>query len=73
MPRPPAVTTESEYERELFQKLKRIREIARQHIKKAQSSQKEQYDKHSNESVIKVGDLVILKVDAKFKLDCSFH
>ena len=31
VPRPPAVTTESEYGRELFQELKRIREIVRQH------------------------------------------
>ena len=75
VPRPPAVVTESEYERELrlFQELKRIREIPRQHIKKVLHSQKEQYDKHSKEPVIKVGDLVMLKVDAKFKLDCSFH
>ena len=73
MSRPPAVVTEFEYGRELFQELKRIREIARQHIKKAQNSQKEQYDKHSKESAIKVGDLVMLKVDAKFKLDRSFH
>ena len=73
VPRPPAVTTESEYGRELFQELKRVREIARQHIRKAQTSQKEQYDKHSKEPVIKVGDLVMLKVDAKFKLDRSFR
>ena len=61
VPRPPAVVTESEYGRELFQELKRIRKIARQHIKKAQSSQEEQYDKHSKEPMIKVGDLVMLK------------
>ena len=73
MPRPPAVATESEYGRELFQELKRIREIARQHIKKAQTSQKEQYDKHSREPMITTGDLVMLKVDAKFKLDRSFR
>ena len=41
VPGPPAVITESEYGRELFQELKRIREIARQHIKKTQSSQEE--------------------------------
>ena len=52
VPRQPAVTTESEYGRELFQELKRIREIARQHIKKAQSSQKEQYEKHSKKLAI---------------------
>ena len=69
VPRPPAVATESEYGRELFQESKKIKEIARQHIQKTQSRQKEQYDKHS---VIKVCDLVMLKVDAKFKLDRSF-
>ena len=73
VPRPPAVVTESEYGRALFQELKKVREIARQHIRKAQSSQKEQYDKHSKEPVIKAGDLVMLKVDAKFKLDRSFR
>ena len=72
VPRPPAVATESEYGRELFQELKRIREIARQYIKKAQISQKEQYDKHSREPMITTGDLVMLKVDATFKLDRSF-
>ena len=70
VPRPPAVTTESDYGRELFQELKRIREIAKQHINKAQSSQKDQYDKHSTEPVIKEGDLVMLKVDV---MDRSFH
>ena len=64
VPQPPAVATESEYGRELFQELKRIRETVRQQIKKAQTRQKEQYDKHSHEPVIKVDDLVMLKVDA---------
>ena len=32
IPRPPAITTESEYGRELFKELKSIRELARQHI-----------------------------------------
>ena len=43
---------------------KNYREIVRQQIKKAQTRQKEQYDKHSHEPVIKVDDLVMLKVDA---------
>ena len=53
--------------------MKSIRELARQHIKKAQVSQKKQYDKHSKEPVIRVGDFVMLKVDPKFKLDHSFQ
>ena len=43
---------------------KNYRELVRQQIKKAQTRQKEQYDKHSHEPVIKVDDLVMLKVDA---------
>ena len=73
IPRPPAVTIESEYGRELFQELKAIRELARQHIKRTQISQKEQYEKRSKEPIIKVSDLVMLKVDPKFKLDHSFR
>ena len=68
MPKPPAVTVESEYGRELFQELKRARELARQSIKNSQGSQKRQYDKHAKESGIKVGDLVMLKVDPKFNV-----
>ena len=67
------LTLESEYERELFREMKRIRELARQKIKKAQDSQKHQYDKGAKESRIGVGDLVMLKVDPKFKLDRNFH
>ena len=70
-PRPPVITVASEYGRELFQEL-RIKELARQHIRKAQVSQKEQYDKHSKKPVIRA-DLVMLKVDPKFKLHHSFH
>ena len=64
---------QSEYGRELFKELKSIRQLARQHIKKAQVSPKKEYDKHSKEPVIRVGDLVMLKVDPKFKLDRSFQ
>ena len=38
----------------------------------AQVNQKEQYDKRWKEPVIKVDDLVMLKVDPRFKLDHSF-
>ena len=54
------VTTKLEYGRELFQELKRARGIARQ---QAQISQNEQYDKHSKETKITVGDLVMFKVE----------
>jgi len=45
--KPPAVTVESEYGRELFQEFKRVRNLARQNIRKAQSSQIRQYDKYA--------------------------
>ena len=73
VPKPPAVTVESDYGRELFQELKEARELARQSIKNSQGSQKMQYDKHAREPEIKVGDLVMLKVDPKFKLDRAFR
>jgi len=62
---------ESENERELFSELRKIRKIAKQKVKKAQHSQKTQ----TNVLDLKIteGDLVMLKVDPKFKLDRSFH
>ena len=39
-------------------------EFAGQDIRKIQVSQKKQYDKNSTEPVIRVGDLVVLKVDS---------
>lgn len=41
----------------------------KQRIKKAQKSQKDQYDRNVRESKIRVGDLVMLKVEPTFKLD----
>ena len=67
------MTVESEYGRELFQEKKRIRQVVQKGIKKAQRSQKDQYDKHVKESKIEVGDLVMLKVEPKFKLDRTFR
>jgi len=53
------VTVESEDGRELFQELKRARNLARQNIRKAQGSQKRQYDRHAKETGIKESDLVM--------------
>jgi len=69
----PRLTVDSEYGRELFSELKRIREIAKQKIKKAQHSQKIQYDKGVKDSRIRKGDIMTLRVNPKFKLDRSFH
>ena len=68
-----SLTVESEYSRELFQVMKQIRQVVWQRIKKAQRSQKDQYDKHVKESKIEVDDLVMLKVEPTFKLDRTFH
>ena len=67
------LTLESEYGRELFCELKKIRELAKLKISRAQYSQKSQYDKGSKESKIREGDLVTLKVDPMFKLDRTFR
>ena len=72
-PRVKSLTVESEYGRELFQEMKRVRQVVRQRIQKVQKSQKDQYDKHVKESKIEVGDLVMLKVEPTFKLDRTFR
>jgi len=66
-------TIESEYGRELFKELKQVRELARQNISKAQFGQKAQYDKSASEVKISEGDLVMLKVEPRFKLDRTFR
>ena len=52
--------------------MKQIRQVVWQRIRKAQRSQKDQYDKHGRESKIEVGDLIMLKVETTFKLDRTF-
>jgi len=54
-PKLKSVTIESEYGRELFKEMKQVRESVRHCIKKAQNSQKEQYDRCMKDSKIKVG------------------
>ena len=54
-PKLKSVTIESEYGRELFKEMKQVRESVRHCIKKAQNSQKEQYDRCTKDSKIKVG------------------
>jgi len=73
LPKPKAVTLESEYGKELFKELKQVRALAKQSIAKAQNVQKQQYDKRVKESKISIGELVMLKVDPKFKLDRQFR
>ena len=66
-------TLESEYGKELFKELKQVREMAKQNIGRAQFEQKVQYDKSASEIKITEGDLAMLKVETRFKLDRMFR
>ena len=72
-PHPKTPVIYSEYGKTLFKELKVIRDIAREYIQHAQSSQKRQYDKASRPVSIKIGDAVFVKTQPKFKLDRTFH
>ena len=74
VPRVSCPTVETDYGRSLFKELSRVRQMARQNILKPQSSQKSQYDRTaSNDIKICEGDLVMLTVEPRFKLDCPFR
>ena len=66
------LTIETEYARELFQELKRARQLAKKSIQSAQGNQKKQYDRRAKDSSIHAGDLVMLKVEPRFKLDRGY-
>ena len=59
---------ETEYAWELFSDLKYVTKLAQENIKKAQTKQKFSYDKSAKEPTIKVNNLVMLKVEPRFKL-----
>ena len=63
---------ETEYGQELVRDLKRVRELARKTIQKSQRSQKRFYDRRCKEVKLKVGDLVMLKMEQRFCLDRSY-
>jgi len=68
-----APVIETEFARELFQDLKHARKLAQQNIKKAQHQQKQSYDRSATkEPTIKVNNLAMLKVEARFKLDRAY-
>ena len=62
-------TVETEYGQELFRDLKKVRELARKTIQKSQRSQKRFYDQRCKEVKLKVGDLVMLKMEPRFCLN----
>jgi len=69
VPPPQFLVTETDYARELFKKVKQARQLAQKVIKQAQKGQKYQYDKNAKETNIQEGDIVMLKVEPRFKLD----
>ena len=52
--------------------MREARKLAQRNIKKAQHQQKQNYDKSAVEPTIKVDDLVMLKVEPRFKLDRTY-
>jgi len=62
-----------EYAKELCKDLKVTRELASKSIKKAKIGQKSQYDKGVKEQEMKRGDLIMLKVQPRFKLDQPYR
>ena len=63
---------DTEYAKEVSKELKRARAVAKDNIQKAQKNQKRHYDRKLKECKLKVGDLVMLKVQPLFKLDLSY-
>ena len=52
--------------------MKQARAIAKQNIEKKQKDQKKFYDKNTKHVKLKVGDLVMLKTEPRFRLDRSY-
>jgi len=69
LPPPCFPVIETDYARELFKEVKQARQLAQRTIKQAQKKQKWQYDKMAKETRIEEGDIVMLKVEPRFKLD----
>ena len=69
-------TIESEYGQELGQELvkelKHARNMAKQNVQKKQREQKRLYDRQSKEVDLKVGSLVMLKIQPRFRLDRKY-
>ena len=62
----------SDFAKELVEELRCARAIARKSIQKGQAEQKRHYDRRAKDSELQVGDLVMLKVQPHFRLDCSY-
>ena len=68
----PLPALETDYARELFKELKQARQLAQKTIEKSQRQQKIQYDKGARDPQVQEGDLVMLKVKPRFRLDRSY-
>ena len=68
VPRPQFPVVESDYALALEKELK-IRSVTKKNVEAAQRRQKKYYDKAAKDNGLTVGDLVMLKVQPKFKLD----
>ena len=66
----PIVATE--YAKELSLELKKARAVAKGNIERSLKEQKKYYDRRSKECELQIGDLVMLKVQPRFKLDRSY-
>ena len=60
---------ESDYGKALARELKEPRTVAKKNVEAAQRRQKSYYDRGTKDSGLKAGDLVMLKVQPKYKLD----
>ena len=63
---------ESEYAKELAKELKQVKALAQKNIQTKQSEQKRYYDRRSKIKDLKIGDIVMLKTQSRFRLDRSF-
>ena len=71
-PIPRSIVTELEFGAVLEKELKEVRQLAWKNIQAAQRKQKIHYDRGVRHVDLKVGDLVMLSVQPKFKLDRRF-
>ena len=59
----------SEFAKELVEELKQVRSVAKKNIRKGQAEQKRHYDHKAKDVELSEGDLVMLKVQPRFRLD----
>ena len=65
-------TLETEYGQALFKELQSARDIAQKSIIKAQQLQKHYYDRGATDNQLKEGELCMLKVEPRFRLDRQY-